>query len=48
MAKLSDDETKFLLSKYASKGFTKRGAEIRINRLLRLMVIPAATVLLRA
>jgi len=46
MAKLSEDEREFLLSKYSSRGFTRRGAEIRINKLLRLMVIPAATILI--
>lgn len=45
MAKLKDNEKEFLLNKYSSLGYSKKGAEIRLNRFMKLMVISAATVI---
>lgn len=43
---LGDSEKEFLINKYRSMGLSNKKAEVRLSRLLKLMVVSPAIVLI--
>lgn len=44
--KLSTDEKEFLRNKYLARGCSEKGAEKKLNRTMKLMVVSALTVII--
>lgn len=44
--KLNTDEKEFLRNKYISMGCSEKGAEKKLNRTMKLMVVSALTIII--